>query len=488
MLTIREILAATCGTLLRGSEDLAVFSVSTDTRNLEPGALYVSLVGERFDGHGFAADAVARGAVAVLVSRDAQVPENAAVVRVADTLQAFGHLARHWRRKLGIKIVAVTGSSGKTSTKEAIADLLGRFVPTAKSFANYNNEIGVPLTLLSLREGPEAAVLELAMRGSGEIRYLAEVAEPDIGVITNIGMAHIGRLGSREAIAAAKGELVAQMEDGIAILNGDDPYCRELGARHRHAIYFSTQGPENAHVWAASDLAQVDGAWQFRANWRIPGPESASASASVPASASETCLGPASGRDDRWGSPAGSAPAGSAPAASGTATVTLSIPGTHHVANALAAIAVAASLGYSLPAEFTLSPQPVGGRSRLIAVGDVEVLDESYNANPESVRATLDSFCKLPCPGRRVAVLGDMAELGDFSADEHRAIGRDLDALPIDVVVTVGEFADLIAEATTRETIRCRSNGEAVSELGRLLRPGDRLLVKGSRAGRLEEI
>jgi UDP-N-acetylmuramoyl-tripeptide--D-alanyl-D-alanine ligase len=467
VLTIREILTATGGTLLRGSEDLVVTSVSTDTRNLEPGALYVPLVGERFDGHAFAPDAIGRGAVAVLVSHEVEVPETAAVVRVTDTLAAFGHLARHWRRLLGIKIVAVTGSSGKTSTKEAIADLLGRFVPTAKSFANYNNEIGVPLTLLGLREGPKAAVLELAMRGPGEIRYLAEVAEPHIGVITNIGTAHIGRLGSREAIAAAKGELLEHMRDGIAILNGDDPYCRQLGANHRHALYFSTKGPEDAHVWAASELTQVDGEWQFQAVWRLDGPAL------------------------RVGSP--SAPEGITPdaevlAPAGASSVTLSIPGTHHVANALAAIAVVVSLGYDLPGAFTLSPPPVGGRSRLIAVGDVEVLDETYNANPESVRATLDSFCKLPCPGRRVAVLGDMAELGDFSAVEHRAIGRDLDALPIDVVVTVGAFADLIGEATTHETIRCRSNGEAVTALGQLLRPGDRLLVKGSRAGRLEEI
>ncbi len=441
MLTVRDILAATGGRLLRGAADTLVRSVSTDSRALESGALYVPLVGERFDGHAFLGDAAGRGAAAVLVGRDVAVPPGPAIVAVDDALAAFGRLARFWRRKLGLTIVAVTGSSGKTSTKEAIADLLGRFGPTARSYANYNNEIGVPLTLLGLPEGLKYGVLELGMRGPGEIRYLTEIAEPDVGVVTNVGTAHIGRLGSREAIAMAKGELIEAMPDGVAVLNGDDPLCRGLGAAHPRAVYFSLRGPGHGDVVADGPLAPEGDGWVFQARWE-----------------------------------------------SGSSRVHLALPGDHHVANALAAIAVCVVLGCALPAEFTLAPPPVGGRSRLVAVGDVEVLDETYNANPESVRATLDAFCKLPCQGRRIAVLGDMAELGAFGEEAHRGVGRALDAQPIDLVVTVGDLAGYIAEATGRKAIRCRTNGEAVEALGRELRAGDRLLVKGSRAGRLEEI
>ncbi len=455
MLTIAEVLEATGGELLQGDPGARITAVSTDTRSLEPGALYVPLTGERFDGHAFMAEALRRGAVATLVSQTVDLPEHVAAIRVDDTLVAYGRLARFWRQKLGLTVVAVTGSSGKTSTKEAIADLLGRFQPTAKSHANFNNEVGVPLTLLGLRPrvdagsdaGPRAVVLELGMRGPGEIAYLTEIAQPTIGVITNVGTAHIGRLGSQEAIAAAKGELVQGMPDGKLVLNGDDPFCRELGKDHPQVCYFSTRGPEHGDVWAASALEADGDHWRFEARWR-------GGSASRP----------------------------------GGSIVRLALPGTHHVANALAAIAVAWHLGIALPPEITLLPPPVGGRSRVVAIGDVEVLDETYNANPESVRATLESFCRLPCPGRRIAVLGDMAELGDFAQQAHRDVGRALDAMPIDLVITVGELAGLIAQTTGREAIGCRTNGEAVDALGSLLRAGDRLLVKGSRACRMEEI
>jgi UDP-N-acetylmuramoyl-tripeptide--D-alanyl-D-alanine ligase len=447
LLTIAEILEATGGDLLRGDNGASVQSVSTDTRSLEPGALYVPLIGERFDGHAFVADAIGQGAVATLCSRPVEAPDGPAIIRVDDTLAAFGRLARFWRLRLGLTIIAVTGSTGKTSTKEAIADLLGRYAPTAKSHANFNNEVGVPLTLLGLRPGPWAAVLELAMRGPGEISYLAEISRPNVGVVTNVGTAHIGRLGSREAIAAAKGELVAALPDGRIVLNGDMALCRHLGKGHRRVRYFSTEGPEHGDVWAATDLeAEADG-WSFRAMWRA-GPD-------VPA---------------------------------GNALVRLPLPGRHLMANALAAIAVALHLGILLPADFKIAPAPVGGRSRLVAVGDIEVLDETYNANPESVRAALDSFCRLPAAGRRVVVLGDMAELGAFARAEHQAVGGHLDSLPLDLVVTIGEFAELVAATTVREAVHCRSNAEAVSLLGGVLRAGDRLLVKGSRAARLEEV
>lgn len=447
IMSLGTVLEATGGDLVRGDRDLAILSVSTDSRSLEAGALYVPLVGERFDGHAYFADVAKRGAAAVLVARDSDVPEGPAVIRVDDTLLAYGRLARQWRLSLALTVVAVTGSSGKTSTKEVVADLLGRFMVTAKSHANFNNEIGVPRTLLDLRQGTWAVVLEMGMRGPGEIAYLADVARPNIGIVTNVGTAHIGRLGSRERIAAAKGELVEEMPKGRIVLNGDDPYCRALGKKHPRVVHFSVEGPDKGEIFAATELEPAGDHWKFRAMWRA-GPE-------TPA---------------------------------GNAIVRLPLPGAHHVANALAAIGVAWHLGIALSEEFTLAPPPVGGRSRVVAVGDVEILDESYNANPESARASIDGFCRLPAPGRRIVVMGEMAELGAFAEEAHEDLGRALDATPIDLVVTVGDLAGLIAKGTSKRSIRSGSNGDAVAALAAYLQAGDRILIKGSRASRMEEI
>ncbi len=454
LFTLQEVAGATGGTLLAGDPSLVLSAVSTDTRTIGTGSLYVALCGERFDGHDFISDAVSRGAAAVLTERPVDAPAGTPVVRVDRTLDAYGRLARHHRDKLGLTVVAVTGSSGKTSTKEAIAALIGRFIPTARSHANFNNEIGVPRTLLDLRAGPRCAVLEFGMRGPGEIGYLAEVAGPDIGVITNIGTAHIGRLGSQEAIARAKGELVAAMPRGRVVLNGDDPFCRSIGRDHPRVCWYSARGGktiegqgEEADVWATSTPVPDGEFWVFRAAWR---------------------KGP--------GWPAGEA------------LVRLPLPGSHHVANTLAAMGVACQLGIVLPDDFVLAPPTVGGRSRVVAIGDIEILDESYNANPESARAALEVFCTLPSPGRRVVVFGEMAELGDYAEEAHRALGRALDGLPVDFLVTVGEVAAGIADTARVPSASCRDNAEAVRVLGSFVRSGDRLLVKGSRSGRLEEI
>ncbi len=454
MFTLGEVAGATGGTVLAGDPELPLFAVSTDTRTIGPGSLYMALHGERFDGHDFISDAVSRGAAAVLAERPEGAPSGTPIIQVDRTLGAYGKLARHHRDQLGLTVVAVTGSSGKTSTKEAIADLVGRFLPTAKSHANFNNEIGVPRTLLDLRAGTRCAVLEFGMRGAGEIAYLAEVAGPDIGVITNIGTAHIGRLGSQEAIAQAKGELVRAIPQGRVVLNGDDPFCRSIGRDHPAVCWYAASGGRTVagqgvdpDVWAASTPVPDGDFWVFRAAWR---------------------KGPA------W-------PAGEA-------LVRLSLPGSHHVANSLAAIGVACQLGIVLPDDFVLAPPAVGGRSRVVAIGDVEILDESYNANPESARASLEVFCTLPSPGRRIVVFGEMAELGDHAEGAHRALGRALDGLPVDFVVTVGDVAAWIADTTRVPSASCRDNAEAVRVLGSFVRSGDRLLVKGSRSGRLEEI
>ncbi|MBU6429545.1 MAG: UDP-N-acetylmuramoyl-tripeptide--D-alanyl-D-alanine ligase, partial [Cyanobacteria bacterium REEB65] len=404
-MTLAAAAQATMGELLCGAPDLAIAAVSTDTRTIAAGSLYIALRGERFDGHGFLAEAARQGAVAAVVDARVPLPAQLAAIRVDDTLLAYGRLAGAWRRRLGATVVAVTGSSGKTSTKEAIADLLGRFALTAKSHANFNNQVGVPRTLLELRPGPRFIVLEFGMRGPGEIAYLADVAAPDIGVVTNVGTAHIGRLGSQAAIAAAKAELVEAIPNGRVVLNGDDPYCREMGVGRQGVCYFSLR-PSGADVWAADEPRQEGDSWVVTVQWR-QGPQ----------------------------------------VASGQAQVLLPLPGAHHVANALAAIGVAWHLGLELPATLPLAPPAVGGRSRVVAAGDIEILDETYNANPESARASLDAFCKLPCAGRRVAVFGEMAELGAFAEQAHRDLGKAIGQLPLDLLVTVGDLAGLIARA-----------------------------------------
>lgn len=442
-LTLDEVLKATGGKLLSGRGDLSFTGVATDTRAIEPGALYVPLKGERFDGHQFIDQAAKSGASALLLSRDdVTLPPGVGAVRVEDTLAAYGDLARHWREFLGLAVVAVTGSSGKTSTKELIAAVLGRFMQVGKSHANYNNEVGVPKTLLSMTPGDEACIVEMGMRGPGEIAYLASVARPTIGVITNVGTAHIERLGTQEAIARAKGELLRVGGPTMtAVLNADDPLVMSQGLEHPGPVTtFSLSNPE-ATVWA-------EGADRtFTAHWK--------ASDQVPA---------------------------------GSTRLTLPMAGPHHQLNALAAIAVARLLGFTLPAEVDLQPEELPGRARVVRLGEVEVVDETYNANPESVRASLAGFCLEPSKGRRVAVLGDMAELGNYSEMGHRSVGDAVRDAEVNRLFTVGDKARWIAEQAPEKAEHFDTKADLIAALLDYLKPGDRVFLKGSRSSRMEDI
>jgi len=442
-LTLDEVLKATGGKLLSGKGDLAFTGVTTDTRAIEPGALFIPLKGERFDGHTFIEQAALKGASAFLIGRDdVTVPPGAGAVRVEDTLAAYGDIARHWRELLGLAVIAVTGSSGKTSTKEMIAAVLARFMQVGKSHANYNNEVGVPKTLLSMRPGDEACIVEMGMRGPGEIAYLASVARPNIGVITNVGTAHIERLGTQEAIAKAKGELLRVGGPAMtAVLNGDDPLVMKEGLDHPGLVTTYSRRDPNATVWAEGSGRT------FVAHWK--------ASERVPA---------------------------------GSIRLTLPMAGPHHQMNALAAIAVARLLGFTLPAEVDLEPEELPGRARVVKLGDIEVVDETYNANPESVRASLAGFCQEPCSGRRVAVLGEMAELGSYAEVGHRSVGDAVRESEVAKLFTVGEKARWIAEQAPHMAEHFTTKDELVTALLDYLKPGDRVFLKGSRSSRMEEI
>lgn len=442
-LSLDDVLKATGGRLIAGAAPAAFSGVTTDTRELGPAALFIPLKGERFDGYDFLHQAAQAGATGVLVARDGvQLPEGVAAVRVEDTLAAYGDIARHHRERLGLTVVAVTGSSGKTSTKEAIAALLTRFMPVGKTHSNHNNEIGVPKTLLTMTPADEAVVVEMGMRGPGEIAYLASVARPDVGVITNVGTAHIGRLGTQEAIARAKGELVRVGGPAMAaVLNADDPLVMAQAADHAGPLVTYSLRSGDATVWAAGKGLSFEACWKA-------GPKQ---------------------REGRM-------------------RVTLPMAGAHHRANALAAVAVAWQLGLSLPEAVSFEPTDLPGRAQVLRAGDVEVVDETYNANPESVRSALAGFCDEPCRGRRIAVLGEMGELGAYAEVGHRAVGDAVRDLPIDKAFTLGEMGRWIADQAPHKAAHFMDKPALIAALLDTVRGGDRVFVKGSRSTRMEEI
>lgn len=442
MLILEDILKATGGQPSPGLSIGPFAGISTDTRSLQPGSLYVPLKGAKFDGHDFLEEALLRGAQTALISREVEVPKGMGTIRVQDTLAAYGDLARYWREKLGLTIVAVTGSSGKTSTKEMVASLLGQFMPVGKTHANYNNEIGLPRTLLETPPETRACVLEMGMRGPGEIAYLTSIARPNIGILTNVGTAHIGRLGSREAIARAKGELLRIGGPAMAaVVNHDDALAMAQAAEHAGPVAtFSLHDPE-ATIWAEGEGRT------FRAHWQA-GPRTAA----------------------------------------GSTLVTLPFLGDHHRANALAAIATAWHLGLALPEALDIAPEALPGRARTLTAGGVEIVDETYNANPESMRMTIQAFCQEEASGRRFVAIGQMGELGDHAIPAHRELGELLAGLPVAGVLTMGELAKHVSAALSGRSAHVADHAEGAEVLASWLSPGDRLFVKGSRAMQMETL
>jgi UDP-N-acetylmuramoyl-tripeptide--D-alanyl-D-alanine ligase len=417
--------------------------ICTDSRQLAAGQLFVPLVGERFDGHGFLAQALAAGAQAALVQRDqaARVPPDLLHWLVDDTLAAYQQLALLHRRSLPLPVVAVTGSAGKTTTRELIRSALARLGPVLASSGNENNDVGVPLTLLKADLDHRAVVVEMGMRGLGEIDRLSRTAEPDMAVITNIGTAHIGRLGSREAIATAKCEITSRLRpDGLVVIPAGDPLLEAALAR----------------VWSGAILRVA-----LRDD---PGAEAAD------------LLGQLEDQEMRL-------------LVEGQA-LHLPLEGRHNARNLLLAVAVARHLGVPL-AELTLLHVDVpGGRNRRLQQGGLTVLDETYNASPEAVLAALDLLAAQS--GRRFAVLGTMLELGQSSVDLHRRVAERAVECGLDglVVVSRGVEAQVMAEAAARlpQLAVVESPEQAAVPLAAWLRSGDVVLLKASRGVALERL
>ena len=436
--------------------------VSTDSRRVGPGQLFVPLVGERFDGHLFLDKVLAPGgngaAVAAVARRDRLTPAQASALAessgrpiwlVDDTQEAYQQLGRLWRRQLRIPLVAVTGSAGKTTTRELIRAALGSLGPVLASSGNENNDVGVPLTLLKAAPGTAALVVEMGMRGLGEIERLSRCAEPDVAVITNIGTAHIGRLGSREAIAQAKCEITAALApDGVLVIPACDPLLETA-------------------------LAQV---WKGRVVRVALADELAN-------------LAPAARRPDlvgRLDTHSGEERL----LIQGREPIRLPLSGRHNARNLLLALAVAAELGVPPEALQELEVEVPGGRNRRLLIGGIEVMDETYNASPEAVMAALDLLATQP--GRRFAVLGTMLELGDRSLDLHAEVAKRAVSLELDGLVIVDGEAEGVAmlreAASLPKLARVSTPAEALPYLLDWLQPGDQLLLKASRGVALEQL
>jgi UDP-N-acetylmuramoyl-tripeptide--D-alanyl-D-alanine ligase len=425
--------------------------VVTDSRKVTAGSLFVAFAGARADGHDFARGAVEAGAVAVLAARPVGVP----AIVVDDVVAALGALARHTTARLGTDVVALTGSAGKTSTKDLLAQLLERLGPTVWPEGNLNNEIGLPLTALRAGAGTRHLVLEMGARGIGHIRYLAGLTPPRIGVVLNVGSAHLGEFGSREGIATAKGELVEALpsstDGGVAVLNADDPFVRAMAARTDARVVLFGEAPD-AHVRAANVRLTEDGRPAFTLH-----------------------------------------------TPTGCSDLTLRLYGEHHVSNALAAAAVAHELGMSagdvaeaLSAAGTLSRWRMEVSER---ADGVTVVNDAYNASPDSMRAALRALAAMGRGRRTWAVLGEMAELGDEALAEHDAVGRLAVRLNVSKLVAVGGqsavWLDMGAKnegSWGEESVHVSDAQAAVDLLREQLRPGDVVLVKASRSVGLERV
>jgi UDP-N-acetylmuramoyl-tripeptide--D-alanyl-D-alanine ligase len=455
-ITIDQLLQVTGGDIQRGSfaGDKVIRGISIDSRSLKKGSLFVAVPGERFDGHEFVKDAVDRGAQAAVVAgnrwpaTDQKNSGEAAVISVKDTKKALRDLASWYRAKFDIPTVAVTGTNGKTTTKEMIAQVLSAKLRLVRSPRSYNNLIGVPLTIFRLNPGSEALVVELGMSQPGEIAILTRMAKPKIGVITNIGPAHLESMHSLERIAQAKFELADNMAaPKTLVLNADDPILKKRIEEKRSDERIVSFGIENQADFRADQIRfGPDGLISFRLNRDL--------------------------------------------------AIDLLLLGRHNVYNALAAIAVGSLLGVDpVKAKEKLARYtPSDLRMELVHIKDITVINDSYNANPVSVTKALETLKEMRIQGRKIAVLADMLELGEKAVDFHLQVGRKAAKLGIDLLLVVGELARHIAQGAREmgmqaEQVQTFETNQQVSHyLLENLKSGDLVLVKGSRKMGVEEV
>src|SRR5262245_61941267 len=446
-LTFSQIAQFAGASLSSGDGTVVVTKVSTDSRTIKPGELFVALRGENFDAHDFIEATAKAGATGALVDLKwtGNVPDNFALLRATDPLQAYQTLAANYRKSLALKVLAITGSNGKTSTKDFAASVLARKFRVTKTEGNFNNHVGLPRTILEAASEHEVGVWEIGMNHPGEIAALSKIAAPNAAIITNIGMAHIEFIGSREAIAGEKGALAEAIgPEGTVILNADDPFSEGIASRTRAKVVFA--GTTGGAVLAieirqsadGSEFTILEGAHRCRAQ--------------------------------------------------------LPVAGLHMVQNALLAVAAGRAFGLSIEecaAGLAVAPL-TKARLQVKQIGGVHFLDDSYNANPDSMKAALRTLVELDAEGKRIAALGEMRELGAESERGHRDVGETVAMLGVDQLITVGNTAEIIAQgaraAGLEKVSAVQSTREAADLLGEIAGPGDLVLVKGSRAARTEQV
>ncbi len=447
-LTLGAIADFSGGAITQGQLTDIVSSITKDTRSMQGGELYIALVGENFDGHDYVQQAAEKGAAAVLVQRvpEGGVQESCAVIRVDDTLRALQSLARRYRLHLSITAVGITGSNGKTSTKDFIASVLSQEFEVSKTQGNLNNHIGLPLSILAADDRHECGIWEMGMSSPGEIEKLAAIAQPDVGVITNVGVAHIEFMKSRDAIAKEKGMLAEMIgERGVVILPAEDEYADSIAQRTVAQVVKC--GFESGQI-RATDV-------------KISGDKS------------EFTIATEEGEEIR---------------------TSIGVPGRHMVSNALLAAAVGLHFGLTLGqvAKGLATAELTGGRLQSRKIGGVDFIDDSYNANPDSMRAAVDTLVVMDCGGRRFAVLGGMAELGETEVEDHRQLGAETAAAGIDFVLGVGEMAAAITgglDVGEGRVAKHFDNHEACAAfLKEHAKAGDLVLVKGSRSASMERV
>lgn len=452
--TVKNVMDATGGTLISGNADVNFRSISTDSRSIQSGELFVALSGENFDGHKFIESARANGAFGLLVNGKADIESSGdsfPVIVVKDTLFALGDLARYHLEQIEVPVIAVTGSTGKTTTKEMIAEVMEKHFDgkVLKTEGNFNNLIGLPLTVFRLNGDHKVAILEMGMSMRGEIRRLAQIARPQIGVITNVSAVHLEHLKTIGAVAKAKGELIEDFgANHFAVLNQDDERVAPLAnERNFKAVTFGIENEANVRALdiVSKRFEGIDFTLKIEEK-------------SVP--------------------------------------VHLACVGRHNVYNALAAASAAFAFDVSIEriVEGLEAFRPAAMRSRILDIFGRKVIDDTYNANPSSMDAALGMLVELAHGGRMIAVLGDMFELGDQSDSAHRRLGRHAAKLGIDRLYLLGEKAPLVASGATEEKMPeekikiMHSHQEIVGTLRDGAHRGDVILVKGSRGMRMERI
>lgn len=456
-ISVRELLTATAGELLHGDERMAFTGVTTDSRTVQPGDLYIPIIGERYDGNDFIADAMERGAAWCLLSDLSKIPldenlDDRGLIFVHDTLIALQDLAGYVLKKQNIPVVAVTGSTGKTSTKELVAAVLETQYKVLRNEGNLNNHIGVPLTCLRISPEHQVAVLEMGMNHAGELRRLAEITRPGYGVITNIGISHIENLGSKEGILQAKLEIAEYMgPDNVLFVNGDDPYLDRLPEGRAMQVVTVGSGEACACRVSERQLYGLEGS-SFIVQW-------------------------AAHSSDRI-------------------SCRLPLPGDHNIQNAALAAAVGLQLGVTPEniAKGLQSARNTGMRLNVTETpGGITLINDAYNASPDSMHAALQVLREVPA-ARRFAALSDMLELGHEAENGHRQVGAYAKTCGVDHLFVAGPQSRWIAQGALEagmqpEQVAWFESREALTEeLSRVLQPGDAVLVKGSRGMRMERV